>query len=76
MSVPHTLARTARLRAADCDLDDFVAAGRRRRPTLADFPLATEVVDRRPGLRRRPAPVGAGATRTGPTPSPPSWCAR
>ena len=45
MSVPHTLARTARLRAADCDLDDFVPLVTQA-TEIADYPLATEVVDR------------------------------
>ena len=45
MSVPHTLTRAARLRAADCDLDDFVALVEQT-TDLADFPLAAEVVDR------------------------------
>ncbi len=45
MSVPHTLTRAARLRTADCDLDDFVALVQQT-TDLADFPLATEVVDR------------------------------
>ena len=45
MPAPHTLAPTGRLRAADCDLDDFVAlVGQVTDP--ADFPLATDVVDR------------------------------
>ena len=45
MSVPQTLARTARLRAADCDLDDFVALVEQTTdPAL--YPLAAEVVDR------------------------------
>ena len=45
MSLPHTLARTARLRASDCDLEEFVAlVGQATDP--ADFPLATQVVDR------------------------------
>ena len=45
MPVPHTLPRTARLRADDCDLDEFVAlVGQTPDPT--DYPLATEVVDR------------------------------
>ena len=39
MPVPHTLARTARLRAADCDLDEFVALVGQR-TDLADYPLA------------------------------------
>jgi ectoine hydroxylase-related dioxygenase (phytanoyl-CoA dioxygenase family) len=37
--------RAARLRTADCDLDDFVPLVEQR-PDPADFPLATEVVDR------------------------------
>src|SRR4051794_223208 len=45
MSVPHTLTRAARLRSADCDLDDFVALVEQS-TDAADFPLATEVVDR------------------------------
>ena len=45
MPVPHTLARTARLRAAECDLDEFVALVGRR-TDAADYPLASEVVDR------------------------------
>ena len=45
MSVPHTLARTARFRAADCALDDFVPLVTQA-TDAADFPLATEVVDR------------------------------
>ncbi len=45
MSVPHTLTRAARLRAADCDLDDFVALAEQT-TDAADFPLASEVVDR------------------------------
>jgi ectoine hydroxylase-related dioxygenase (phytanoyl-CoA dioxygenase family) len=45
MSVPHTLTRAARLRAADCDLDDFVALVEQTTDP-ADFPLADEVVDR------------------------------
>jgi ectoine hydroxylase-related dioxygenase (phytanoyl-CoA dioxygenase family) len=43
MTGPRTLPRPARLRAADCRLDDFVAlVGRTTDP--ADFPLAAEVV--------------------------------
>ena len=34
----------ARLRTADCDLDEFVQIVAQR-TTLADFPLAAEVVD-------------------------------
>src|SRR4051812_48520324 len=45
MSAPHTATRAARLRAVDCDLDDFVALVEQR-PDPADFPLAAEVVDR------------------------------
>jgi ectoine hydroxylase-related dioxygenase (phytanoyl-CoA dioxygenase family) len=45
MSVPHTLTRAARLRTADCDLDDFVALVEQTTDP-ADFPLADEVVDR------------------------------
>ena len=45
MSVPHTLTRAARLRTADCDLDDFVALVEQTTDP-ADYPLATEVVDR------------------------------
>ena len=45
MPVPHTLTRAARLRTADCDLDDFVALVEQTTDP-ADFPLATEVVDR------------------------------
>jgi ectoine hydroxylase-related dioxygenase (phytanoyl-CoA dioxygenase family) len=45
MSVPHTLTRPARLRTADCDLHDFVALVEQTTDP-ADFPLATEVVDR------------------------------
>lgn len=45
MPAPHTLARTARLRAADCDLDDFVPLVTRATDP-ADYPLATDVVDR------------------------------
>src|SRR4051794_3505755 len=45
MSVPHTLARPARLRAADCDVEEL--AGLVSRATdLADYPLAADVVDR------------------------------
>jgi len=45
MPAPHTVAPAGRLRAADCDLDDFAAlAGQVTDP--ADFPLATDVVDR------------------------------
>ena len=44
-TTPHTLTRAARLRTADCDLDDFVALVDRS-TEAADFPLATEVVDR------------------------------
>ena len=45
MSAPHTLARPARLRAADCDLDDFVALAEQK-TDADDFPLVSEVVDR------------------------------
>jgi ectoine hydroxylase-related dioxygenase (phytanoyl-CoA dioxygenase family) len=44
MPAPHTLARTARLRAADCDLDDFVPLVTQATDP-ADYPLATDVVD-------------------------------
>ncbi len=45
MPAPHTLARAPRLRTADCDLDEFAAlVGRATEP--ADYPLASEVVDR------------------------------
>ena len=66
MPAPHTLARTARLRAADCDLDDFVALV--GRPTdAADYPLATEVVDRvlvYDAARLRTEVAGAGGPDT------------
>jgi ectoine hydroxylase-related dioxygenase (phytanoyl-CoA dioxygenase family) len=45
MSVPHTLARTARLRAADCDVDELAALVGLT-TDAGDYPLATDVVDR------------------------------
>jgi ectoine hydroxylase-related dioxygenase (phytanoyl-CoA dioxygenase family) len=49
MSAPHIVTRpakpAARLRTVDCDLADFVALVEQT-PDPADFPLATEVVDR------------------------------
>ncbi len=44
-TTPHPATRTARLRAADCDLDDFVTLVTRA-TDAADYPWATEVVDR------------------------------
>jgi ectoine hydroxylase-related dioxygenase (phytanoyl-CoA dioxygenase family) len=45
MSVPHTLARPARLRVADCDVEELARLVSRA-TDLADYPLAAEVVDR------------------------------
>ena len=55
MSAPRTLTHdAARLRAADCDLDEFVRIVAQR--TDPDgFPLAADVVDNVAGLRRRSA---------------------
>ncbi len=43
-TTPSTFRGRARLRTADCDLDEL-ARITAQRTTLADFPLATEVVD-------------------------------
>ena len=63
-ATPNPQPRTARLRTSDCDLDELRPPSSRSAPTLADFPLATEVEDNVPGLRRRPAcasgPAAAG----------------
>jgi ectoine hydroxylase-related dioxygenase (phytanoyl-CoA dioxygenase family) len=45
MSTSPTATRAVRLRAADCDLADFVALVEQT-PDPADYPLAAEVVDR------------------------------
>jgi ectoine hydroxylase-related dioxygenase (phytanoyl-CoA dioxygenase family) len=45
MPAPDALTRAVRLRAADCDLEDFAALVGQT-PDPADFPLASEVVDR------------------------------
>jgi ectoine hydroxylase-related dioxygenase (phytanoyl-CoA dioxygenase family) len=45
MPAPEALTRAARLRAADCDLRDFATLVGQT-PDPADFPLASEVVDR------------------------------
>jgi ectoine hydroxylase-related dioxygenase (phytanoyl-CoA dioxygenase family) len=71
MPAPHATTRATRLRAADCDLDDFVAVVGRT-PDPADFPLAAEIVDRvlvydaerlRMAMRRDEDTVGAELVR-------------
>ena len=71
---PTPLARPARLRTADCDLDEFVGAGRaaptsatsRTPPTWSTTSSSTTPSGSARGARRRTA---RSASR-------PSWCAR
>ena len=75
MSVPRTLTHgAARLRAADCDLDELVRIVAQRTDP-ADFPLAADVVDNvvvYDAARLRTRCGGRTARRR----SRPSWCAR
>ena len=84
MSVPHTLTRAARLRTADCDLDDFVALVEQttdlgglpaRRPRSSTGVLVYDAdrlrseLSREHGARRRSRPSWCGRSPTGPASS-------
>ena len=72
--LPTARAAAARLRTADCDLDDFARLVTQV-TALDDFPLATEVADNvlvYDADRLRDQPGHPKARRS----SPPSWCGR